>query len=298
MTPLQTAADPSPFHPGERAVQRAAGVREEAEKRGRRMLTAQLNAQQVDFFQALPFVITGHVDSAGQPWAGLFTGAPGFIEIEAGPGDCLIHWARAANPTALQPTAGDAVGLLGIELASRRRNRLNGKVVDNGSGTLRIGVQQGYGNCPKYITERGWPAANFEGSYTASETSGLSAVAAQLAARSDTFFIATASAAGSEDSETMSSAWGADVSHRGGPAGFLSVQGNTLRFDDFPGNNMFNTLGNITQHPHCGILLLDFASGEFVQLAARGVILPTATGREVVLDVSATRHFSKGDGNA
>ena len=85
MTSLQGATDPSPFHPGERAVQLAAGVREQAEQRGRRMLTAELNAQQVAFFRSLPFVITAHVDSAGQPWAGLLTGAPGFVDVEHKP---------------------------------------------------------------------------------------------------------------------------------------------------------------------------------------------------------------------
>ena len=41
----------SPFHPGERAVQTLAGVRDEAETRGRRMLSPELNPQQRAFFR-------------------------------------------------------------------------------------------------------------------------------------------------------------------------------------------------------------------------------------------------------
>jgi len=293
MDALQTRENPSPFHPGERAVQHAAGVREEAEQRGRRMLSAELTAQQVAFFQALPFVITAHVDANGQPWAGLLTGEPGFIDIDSPSGDCIVDWGRANNPTGLQPVVGDALGLLGIDLATRRRNRLNGTVNGNDEA-LTITVQQGYGNCPKYITQREWQAAEFAGTYVCSESTGLSDAARAQAVQSDTFFIATTSGEDAQDDETRASAWGADVSHRGGPAGFITAERNTLRFADFPGNNMFNTLGNITQYPACGILLPNFDNGELVQLSARAAILPTEEGREVVLDVLATRHWRNG----
>jgi predicted pyridoxine 5'-phosphate oxidase superfamily flavin-nucleotide-binding protein len=73
---------PSPFRAGERAVQLRAGVREEAEIRGQRMLKRELNAQQRSFFTPLPFVVSAHLDGSGQPWAGLLTGDPGFIDVE------------------------------------------------------------------------------------------------------------------------------------------------------------------------------------------------------------------------
>ena len=50
--------------------------------------------------------------------------------------------------------AGSAVGLLGIEPHSRRRNRLNGTVqAVDGTGLL-VGVDQAFGNCPQYIQTR------------------------------------------------------------------------------------------------------------------------------------------------
>lgn len=286
-------APPSPFHPGERQVQRLAGVREEAETRGRRMLTADLNAQQVAFFSQLPFLVTAHLDARGQPWAGLVTGEPGFVEIDAAARRCRLHWRRAASPTQLQAAAGDAIGLLGIELSTRRRNRLNGELLGGNAQRWDIAIAQGYGNCPKYITERNWPAQRFAGPYSLHERDDLDDGARALLARSDTVFIATASGPADAQDPTQSGAWGVDVSHRGGAPGFLRAQGATLSFEDFPGNNLFNTLGNLSRYPPCSLLALDFASGDLLQLGARGSVEQTASGRTVRLAVRNTRWWRR-----
>lgn len=282
-------AAPSPFHPGERAVQTLAGVRNEAEKRGQRMLTADLNPKQVDFFQQLPFMVAAHTDTTGQPWASLLTGSPGFVAVEQG--QCWVTPGPGGNPNGVQLENGSALGLLGIELSTRRRNRLNGSVVTAGEDEWCIEIEQAYGNCPKYITERPWPAERFSGDYRLEEQAGLGAAARALATRTDTFFIATASGPESAGSDTQASAWGADISHRGGEPGFLRSEDTQLVFEDFHGNNMFNTLGNIERHPPCGLLILDFDSGDMVQLAARGGIEHRDNGRAVRLQVSASRYW-------
>jgi predicted pyridoxine 5'-phosphate oxidase superfamily flavin-nucleotide-binding protein len=281
----------SPFHPGERAVQHQAGVREEAEKRGQRMLTPDLNNQQLAFFRQLPFLVSAHTDTSGQPWAGLLTGKPGFVAINENNRQFALDWRRTGNPTGVSVQAGGDIGLLGIELATRRRNRLNGTVFATDEDQWRILIEQAYGNCPKYISERQWPAALFEGAYKLEEQTGLSEPARALAERADTFFIATSSGPLREDSDTQHSAWGADISHRGGEAGFLRVDKGALMFEDYPGNNMFNTLGNITQHPPCGILLLDFDNGDIVQLAARATIVHSEDNRRISLDITSSRHW-------
>jgi predicted pyridoxine 5'-phosphate oxidase superfamily flavin-nucleotide-binding protein len=291
----QSAAelDASPFHDGEREIQTLAGVREEAEKRGQRMLSAELNAQQLQFFAQLPFVITAHVDENGQPWAGLVTGSPGFITFTELNRQCSIDFNRANNTTALKVGPGSEIGLLGIELATRRRNRLNGIVFASHDNQCRLLIQQGYGNCPKYITERAWPSDLFARPYAIQTGEGLSEAALKLAHRSDTFFIATSSGPNQGDTRTRESAWGADASHRGGEPGFLSSDGSGLTFEDFPGNNMFNTLGNLQQYTKCGLLLIDFESGDLVQLAAEGRIEHTDESRRIRLNILETRHWSQ-----
>jgi hypothetical protein len=288
----QHQAIDSPFHSGERAIQTRAGVREEAEKRGQRMLSSELNNQQRQFFPQLPFLLSAHIDTDGQPWAGLITGKPGFIAIEDTRNECTLHWDSAHNPTQVSVQANSPLGLLGIELATRRRNRLNAHVLSADARQWRLSIDQGYGNCPKYINERPWPAELFARDYTVTEQSGLSNSALSLARTTDTFFIATNSGPEELDGRTQSSAWGADVSHRGGDAGFLQWEDGRLKFEDYPGNNMFNTLGNIARHPQCGILILDFSSGDIMQLAARAEIEHSPAGREIFLEISSTRHWS------
>ena len=288
-----TADNPSPFHDGEKAVQILAGVREEAEKRGQRMLTPDLNPPQRAFFRQLPFAITGQVDESGQPWAGLLTGEPGFIATAENTNQFAISWSRGRNVMGIKVRPGQSLAMLGIELATRRRNRLNGTVFAADDSRWRVLIDQGYGNCPKYINERPWPAERFAGPYTLEEQSGLGEAARALTLTADTFFIATSSGPANADQQTQSSAWGTDVSHRGGQPGFVQLQGERLVFEDYPGNNMFNTLGNIARYPRCGLLLLDFDSGDMVQLAADAELVQSGEARSVYLTVTSTRYWRR-----
>ena len=56
------------------------------------------------------------------------------------------------------------------------------------------------------------------------------------------------------------------MSHRGGRPGFVGVPGDTLVIPDFRGNRFFNTLGNFLGDPRAGLLFIDFASGDLLQL--------------------------------
>jgi hypothetical protein len=80
--------------------------------------------------------------------------------------------------------------------------------------------------------------------------------------RADTFFLAT-----------VHPTAGADVSHRGGTPGFVRVRDErTLAWPDYQGNMMFMSLGNIAVHPGAGILLVDFESGDVLQLTGEARI--------------------------
>ena len=63
---------------------------------------------------------------------------------------------------------------------------------------------------------------------------------------------------------------GLDVSHRGGPPGFVRVDGDVLTIPDYRGNRYFNTLGNLLLEPRAALLFVDFARGEMLQLQGRG----------------------------
>ena len=65
---------------------------------------------------------------------------------------------------------------------------------------------------------------------------------------------------------------GADISHHGDQASLMQLVGGKFYFEDFPGNTMLNTPGNIAKYPFFGMLVLDFESGDIIQLAAKTII--------------------------
>jgi uncharacterized protein len=275
-------SEASPFHAGEQELQRQAGVRERLEEIGHVVLRSYMPEPHRELFGKLPTLLLGATDTHGQPWATLLQGAPGFIRtpdaatlrVDALPGRQDPLWPAL--------TLGASVGVLGLEPHTRRRNRLNGRVhqVDDKGFTLR--VDQSFGNCPKYIQARRPMAVQerIEGPRLP-ESEHLSAAALELINRADTFFIATASGAPAGGVE-RSAADGVDVSHRGGPPGFVQMfadgHGHRLWVPDYPGNRFFNTLGNLWLWPHAGLLFFDADSGDVLQLACEARLLPADAG--------------------
>src|SRR5205807_2328707 len=49
--------------------------------------------------------------------------------------------------------------------------------------------------------------------------------------------------------------------------------GDMLTVPDFLGNYYFNTLGNLLLEPRCGLLFIDFESGDLLYVAARARIV-------------------------
>lgn len=258
----------SGFHAGERAVQARAGVAERMAPVGPRVFRDFMPDQHRELFEKLPFMLLGGLDAQRRPWATLLAGPPGFVRTPDARTLRLAADLPQWDPLAASLAAGAPVGLLGIELATRRRNRANGVVASRGEGGLVVDVRQSFGNCPKYIHERE-PRWSAVAAPPAIEHFGkeLPASAAAQVAAADTFFIATASPAGIADG-------GVDVSHRGGPAGFVRVDGpGLLTVPDYAGNSFFNTFGNLALDPRAGLLFADFVSGDMLLLTGRAQVL-------------------------
>ncbi len=192
------------------------------------------------------------------PVATIWTGAPGFVTT---PDERTLHIAvdlATADPASRAFAPGAPFGMLGIELATRRRNRANGTIAAVDASGLTIAVHQSFGNCQKYIHRRAVAA----GAATESRTElfdHLDAAAAAAITAADTFFVASAARA---DQPTG----GVDISHRGGPRGFIRINGDTLTIPDYPGNRYFNTLGNLLASPRAALLFIDFLSGDVLHL--------------------------------
>src|SRR5262249_24476065 len=66
---------------------------------------------------------------------------------------------------------------------------------------------------------------------------------------------------------------GVDVSHRGGRPGFVRLGSDgLLTIPDYLGNFLFNTLGNVERDRRAGLLFVDFASGDLLQLTGQAWI--------------------------
>ena len=288
----------SPFHPAELALQERYGRRRMLAAPARRFIRDHLIQQHREFFEQLPFVVVGSVDSTGQPWASIVSSVPGFAHSPDAQHlrvDVLPH---PDDPLATNLAEGSPIALLGIELETRRRNRLNGTVSARDAHGWTVAVKQSYGNCPQYIQSRDLyfvgplgstmaaagasPVAAHNADLSASPRAisgtSLSADDESLVARADTFFIATSNPR-REDGESF----GADISHRGGRPGFVRIDDDaTLTVPDFLGNFFFNTIGNLQVHPRAGLLFPDFTTGD---------VLLLATSASVIWDGDEVRNF-------
>jgi predicted pyridoxine 5'-phosphate oxidase superfamily flavin-nucleotide-binding protein len=275
-----TGDDDGPFHDGELALQDRVGVKDKVAHFGRRGIRAFMPDEHREFFEQLPFVLVATLDPGGQPWASMAWGLPGFIES---PDPTTLHVVGSfapGDPAVRNLAAGAPVGLLGIELQTRRRNRANGLVTARDGDAFTLHVTQTFGNCKKYIqvrhaTFRRDPSAPFA-TEPVRESAQLSPEGARMVTSADTFFIASRSthpALGSHGE-------GVDVSHRGGLPGFAIPGTGTgtgaptiITFPDYVGNFLFNTLGNIQLDPRVGLLFVDFTRGDLLALAGRAEIV-------------------------
>lgn len=256
---------PSVFHAGEQAIQRRNGLLDRMAQFGRMAIRPYMPDQHRQFFEQLPFVVLGSVDPDGWPWASILAGGKGFlsspdpkrldVDLQPSPQDPLT--------TAL--AAGAPIGVLGIELGTRRRNRMNARVIDVNRDGFSLAVSQSFGNCPQYIQTQDLrfvraPKAPVEHA-AAQGFEVLDDAAIEAIESSNSFFVSSYI-----DGKDNLSNEGVDVSHRGGRPGFVKVVGNTLTIPDYSGNKFFNTLGNFLINPKAGLTFPDYTRGDLLML--------------------------------
>jgi len=261
---------PNPYHEGELRIQQLAGVPQEAEHIGRAISRTIIRGA-LKFIAQQSMAVLGSVDDDQNVWASILFGRPGFmtapdektVEFDLSQAGINQH-----DPFWTNIEQNPQVGMLLIELATRRRLRINGEVSRPSADRLRLAlaVAESYPNCPKYIQRRRITIQALDGPNTNSmrdDGDALGDDQQTLIAAADTFFVASAHPQR-----------GVDASHRGGPPGFVSIlDERTLRVPDYVGNSMFNTLGNFSANPRAGLIFLDFDNSRTLQLIGRPEIL-------------------------
>jgi ferredoxin-NADP reductase/predicted pyridoxine 5'-phosphate oxidase superfamily flavin-nucleotide-binding protein len=258
----------SPWHAGELALQEKVGVAAKMQELGRRVVRDYMPDQHRTFYRQLPFIVAGAVADDGDVWATLVAGQPGFMQS---PTEKILHMHVAADPQ--DPASGGihegaAIGLLGIELDTRRRNRLNGLLRGATSQGFDVEVIQSFGNCPQYIQARDFEFIRDPGMFSdiaPSEFDGLTGHARAMIEAADTLFVASYVGEGEQRQ--------VDVSHRGGKAGFVRIgDDGRLTIPDFAGNLFFATLGNFLVNPRAGLIFADFETGDVLQLTGDATV--------------------------
>jgi ferredoxin-NADP reductase/predicted pyridoxine 5'-phosphate oxidase superfamily flavin-nucleotide-binding protein len=275
----------NPFHAGEVQVQKKLGVQSHVMSYAPKVVRPYLPDQHRQFFATQPFLVVAARDDRDRLWSTL---------LFASDPNNVTSFVTSPDPTILSidslPLPGDALegalkigsdlGILGIEFAARRRNRVNGRLVASGSNVLQFKVDQSFGNCPQYIKPRDWwtsadSQANANGSKDDSASSSvqrstrLSSTQIVHIQHAETIFVATGYRGEGEDPR-----FGNDASHRGGAAGFLQVheESNKLYLPDYPGNNHYNTLGNMIIDPRMGITIPLYETGGMIQLTGTAIV--------------------------
>ncbi len=258
-------SSPDSFHAGERAMQALAGETATAD-RNITVLTNSVIAGARPFIAKQFMVALSTIDHAGQVWSSLLFGKPGFLHTETG-SSIVVQVAEEerdlSDPLWTNLVRNPDLGMLFIELGSRRRYRVNGTVTQLDGQGMAVTVREAYPNCPKYIQRRhlrqlGEPRLPVQ----AAQGTVLRGLVEDIIRQADTIFVA------SRHPDN-----GADASHRGGNPGFVQiVDDHTLRIPDFHGNSLFNTLGNFHVDPRAGLCIPDFANGQLLQLTGSATV--------------------------
>lgn len=254
------------FHPGERAVQQRAGEAAIAERNGSVIADTILGGAR-PFIAKQFMVVLASVDAQGAVWSSVLYGRPGFIRTDSATVvtiDAPDGQRAQSDPFWANIRVNAAVGMLFIELGTRRRYRINGSVERNDADGIDIAVREAYPNCPKFIQRRHLRAhgeqQDAEGVATGAAIGGS---VGDLIRKADTVFVA------SHNAQT-----GADASHRGGNPGFVQIVGErTLRLPDYSGNSLFNTFGNFELDPHVGLCIPDFEGQRLLQISGVARVL-------------------------
>ncbi len=243
------------FHEGEIRVQQRVGVAAEADRNGP-MIGARIPKGAVPFLQRQSLLVFAvHDDDA--LWCLPVAGQEGWISADRDSMHLDLRQGYGAVDGRILRASeqNQKVGCLALDFATRRRIRINGRLEKSPGDMLVLRVAEAFPNCPKYITGRRlvWSDEAMhdpvrDGGALTGRT--LTEIQRSTLRSTDIFFIAS-----------QHPRRGLDASHRGGNPGFVEVLGSdTLRFPDYPGNNLFNTLGNLEVDSRVGLLVPDFNS--------------------------------------
>lgn len=274
-----------PYHPGEVHFQKIMGVDERLQSIGKKILRTNIIEQHRLFFESMPYVFISVLDDLGQPWGFMLEGEPGFIQVIKSDTVRIHHNFDFSVPNLVLDTNG-FLAMVSVDYSTRRRNLLNGNIVAITNHSIDVQIKQSLGNCPKYIqTRRHFPLEKPEISTRSERTSRFTSFTDEMQdviSKSDTFYLASAHPQPDKHLQNQ----GIDINHRGGKPGFVQFKNKTqLWFENYPGNNMFYSFGNIEINPRVGLLFINFELGDLYYLTGTAVIEKEAQAFRLIFEL-------------
>src|SRR6516225_3749129 len=147
-----------PFHTGELAVQERTGEREIARRLGR-AISPRIVSGAMAFLAEQRVLAVSAPGADGHLWVSAWFGESGFVHSPDGERVRILTSSMAVSPddpVLVRLAPGRDLGMLAIDLTSRRRLRVNGSIEAMASDLIQIQVRESVPNCPKYIQRRAW----------------------------------------------------------------------------------------------------------------------------------------------
>jgi len=239
---------PVEYHDGQREVQCEANSTKAADKLSTWVGPVIQYANEADL------IVLASVGADGALNVAALSGRAPLVSASETDGGIMMH-----TPLELADRlpADNPWGGIVINPAAARRSRVAGTPV-RGANAVSIPFTTAFTNCRKYIT----PTAStgddaYIGPITTEPRDLDDPWIIDTIAHGETAFLVTATP------ENI-----ADVSHRGGPPGFLRYvpASGEIGWTEFLGDGMFVSTGNIRRRSRFALLVLDFVSGDAVRL--------------------------------
>lgn len=234
---------PLDYHPGQIAAQTEAGTRYVADK------LADWVGPVADFARGADMIVLATPEAEGRLRFTVISGSPPLARIEEQPETRLGLPPAVATDLALPIPCGGLV----IHLGLARRARINGTLQPGVMGP-ELHATEGFTLCRKYMAPSvGLEPALRVGPAKREPIAPDDPWLSDLVARAETSFLGSLSPAGMPD-----------VAHRGGKAGFLKYdpQARRLAWEEYVGDGVFKSAGNIRATKTMALLVPDLASGD------------------------------------
>ncbi len=253
------------YHKGERLIQHLTGEEEEADANGR-IINDYVIRGAINFIEQRRIAVVSSLDEEGRVWVSFIIGDAGLVTVPHATQVSLNRKLIRSSVTDIfyrNVAMNKDIGCLFIELGTRGRFRVNGTATITDI-SIDIAIKEAYPNCPKYIQRRAVTLHEQDtvDNSVVTETNALDASNKKWVASADTMFVGSVGGSGRMD-----------ASHRGGASGFVEVlDAHRLLIPDYPGNGMFNTLGNFVENPSAGLLFIDFKQRSTLQLTGKALL--------------------------